>query len=325
MRSRVVILAAAVLLAAGCGGRKQAREVPVEAPLTREFRTVKVPVMVSDDGERLSYIGANFWNAFFADTTAGYLCDSLHIAGVDSEVFEEQVGMFSSVVAELRKDEARKDLVTLFNFVTRAQRRDTASNIFGRTNELIEKYLYNPNSPVRDEDIYGAWAERLSQSEFVSEGMRMAYARDARMCALNSVGTKAADFGFTDRDGRRHTLYGIQAPVTLLFFSNPGCTACGEIISALKADGKVAQMVRSGFLAVVNVYIDEDTDAWRAYADNYPESWYNGYDQSGTIRQDIAYNVRAIPSLYLLDGDKTVVMKDAPAEKVLAWLDSLDY
>ena len=32
------------------------------------------------------------------------------------------------------------------------------------------------------------------------------------------------------------------------------------------------------------------------------------------------YNVRAIPSLYILDKDKRVIMKDAPETKVLAFL-----
>ena len=44
---------------------------------------------------------------------------------------------------------------------------------------------------------------------------------------------------------------------------------------------------------------------------------YNGYDPDYAIRTDRLYDVRAIPSLYLLDSEKTVLMKDAPTEKVL--------
>ena len=35
------------------------------------------------------------------------------------------------------------------------------------------------------------------------------------------------------------------------------------------------------------------------------------------IRSDHLYDVRAIPSLYLLDSQKRVLMKDAPEDKVL--------
>ena len=70
-------------------------------------------------------------------------------------------------------------------------------------------------------------------------------------------------------------------------------------------------------IAVVNVYIDEDLKAWREYEHNYPRSWYSGYDAAGIIREDLLYNVRAIPSLYLLDAEKRVVFKDAPTPKVV--------
>ena len=52
----------------------------------------------------------------------------------------------------------------------------------------------------------------------------------------------------------------------------------------------------------------------------YPEEWYNGFDPDSVIRTDVLYNVRAIPSLYILDKDKTVVMKDAVTEKVMSFI-----
>ena len=52
----------------------------------------------------------------------------------------------------------------------------------------------------------------------------------------------------------------------------------------------------------------------------YPEHWYNGFDPDLVIRGENLYNVRAIPSLYLLDRNKTVIMKDAPEARVFEWL-----
>ena len=76
-------------------------------------------------------------------------------------------------------------------------------------------------------------------------------------------------------------------------------------------------MISAGKLAVLNIYIDEDLEAWRSYMPIYPEEWFNGFDPDFVIRTDVLYNVRAIPSLYLLDKDKTVIMKDAVTERVL--------
>ena len=83
------------------------------------------------------------------------------------------------------------------------------------------------------------------------------------------------------------------------------------------------EMILTGRLAVVNIYIDEDIEAWRDYMSVYPEEWYNGFDPDMKIRTDNLYNVRAIPSLYLLDDEKRVIMKDAPEDKVMSRLLSL--
>ena len=55
----------------------------------------------------------------------------------------------------------------------------------------------------------------------------------------------------------------------------------------------------------------------------YPEYCYNGFYPYYVIRTDLLYHVRAIPSLYLLDKDKKVVMKDATVENVFAFFGSL--
>ena len=52
----------------------------------------------------------------------------------------------------------------------------------------------------------------------------------------------------------------------------------------------------------------------------YPENWYNGFDPDLVIRGETLYNVRAIPSLYLLDSGKNVIFKDAVPDKIFNYL-----
>ena len=186
---------------------------------------------------------------------------------------------------------------------------------------IVERYLYDPNSPMRNEDFYGPYVSRLAGSELVDEAMRGAYEYDAKMCALNRVGTKAADFRFSDVKGKTHRLYDIDSDFVVLFFSNPGCTACMDIINTLKSSPQVAEGLATGRLAVLNIYIDEDLEGWRKYMPVYPPEWYNGFDPDYVIRTDVLYNVRAIPSLYLLDKDKRVIMKDAPEGRLFDWIE----
>jgi hypothetical protein len=88
-------------------------------------------------------------------------------------------------------------------------------------------------------------------------------------------------------------------------------------MEAMSASPEITALIASGRIKVVDVYIDEDLDDWMAHIPEYPTDWINGYDQDYRIRGDLLYNVRGIPSVYLLDANKTVLMKDAPQEKVL--------
>ena len=143
------------------------------------------------------------------------------------------------------------------------------------------------------------------------------------MASLNRIGSQAADFRFTDVKGKSYTLYGIKSDLVLLFFSNPGCGACKEIIDVLSNDPKISGLIAEGVMKVLNIYIDEDLEAWRSYMPIYPEIWYNGFDPDFVIRAESLYNVRAIPSLYLLDRDKKVLMKDAPEARIFDFLSRL--
>ncbi|MDE7122932.1 MAG: DUF5106 domain-containing protein, partial [Alistipes sp.] len=45
-------------------------------------------------------------------------------------------------------------------------------------------------------------------------------------------------------------------------------------------------------------------------AGDVPSSWIDACDPSGAIRSEGLYDLRAIPSLYLLDARKRVLLKD---------------
>lgn len=279
------------------------------------------PAVMSQPQERAEYVVSNYWNAFLDKS---YPCDSNVVNGVSADDVEKALGSYVTLLENACPiDFGRKAMAAFFDKVEKFQSADTSSNVFGFFEKMVAKYLYDPNSPVRNEDLYLPYVSRLAVSPFVDPEMRPAYDHDAKMCSLNMIGSPAADFTFTDLSGRRHTLYGIKAETTLLFFTNPGCPACKEIIGSLTSNERIAALVSSGRLAVVNVYIDEELDKWREYASVYPRNWYNGYDQSYLIRSDITYNVRAIPSLYLLDSSKRVLMKDAPVETILPYLENL--
>lgn len=212
----------------------------------------------------------------------------------------------------------------LFDRIVAEHRRDTSRFEYLKLTELVSKYLYDPNSPIRDEDLYLPFVRRMAACEFTSEDMKPAYEYEASVCALNPRESIATDFVFRTAAGRNIRLHDIKAEYTVLFFSNPGCHACAEIVDILRSDELVSFKIADGSIAVVNVYIDEELDEWRKHLGDYPKEWYSGYDPHYAIRSDQLYNVRAIPSVYLLDADKTVILKDADVNRMMERLYELN-
>ena len=278
--------------------------------------------MLGERGEQAEYALTHFWDRF-TDTAQLFACDSTLVNGVLKENVESQMGLYASVLDQVPLPVALRSLARLYDRLDAFARKYPDSNVFGEMVEMTSRYLYDPNSPVRNEEFYLPFVERLASSDLVSEGLRVGYGWDARKCALNRIGTPAADFPFTDTKGRLRTLHGVRADYVLLIFANPGCKACQDITAAMQASPRISELVSSGRLKVVDVYIDNEVDDWKAHIADYPADWINGYDHNYSIRTDLVYNVRAIPSIYLLDAGKNVLMKDAPQEKVLGALEAL--
>ena len=302
----LIIIAASITCA--CGQNKKVEKfVPVPFP------AVTIPGMITDQNEAVEYLSLHYWDGI-TETERTYPSDSLIVSGVRMSDVEQKFADWTSVLSMATPQVVEKSVARLYDRALACEKKNPSSNVFETFCDLTYKYLYDPNSPMRNEDIYYHFVKRLASYEGISQEVRDKYAYDAKMCSLNKVGTVAADFRFADKNGKIRTLHSIEAPVTLLFFSNPGCTMCYDIIQTLSGSEAISERIAAGQLAVLNIYIDEDLEGWRSYMSIYPENWYNGFDPDLVIRTENLYNVRAIPSLYLLDENKKVLFKDVPEQ-----------
>lgn len=302
-----ILLVTSALSCASDGGKKTS---------AAHFPRMQVPTML-DGEQRVSYMAEHFWDTFFKSADTSSSGDSTLVGGIAGREVEQAMADYISLLEAMPLKEACGNVEKFTDRMTDIETADSSSSVFEALSAIFEKYVFDPNSPMRDEDLYTPYARRMSDCRFVDPSKQEAYAEDVRLTSLNRRGTKAADFVFMDRRGRHYSLYGIKAERTLLFFSNPGCTACKEIIESLESVPGIDERIEGGEIAVLNIYIDEDISGWLDYMPIYPENWYNGYDSGHIIREDELYNVRAIPSLYMLDRDKNVLMKDIPVERVL--------
>jgi len=69
---------------------------------------------------------------------------------------------------------------------------------------------------------------------------------------------------------------------------------------------------------VLAVYPDADLSAWLKAP--FPPGWISGYDAGKVITGNQLYDLKAMPTLYLLDKEKRVILKDAPIAAIEDWL-----
>ena len=177
---------------------------------------------------------------------------------------------------------------------------------------LAEKYLYEPNSPYRNDERYLLFLQYVATHQLADYTTNPRYQKHYTMVQKNRIGHKATDFPYTTQAGEKGRLYDLQIPYILLFFHDPDCEECQYVKQQLESQH--AHFAQKG-VQVVAVYIDDEVEAWQKA--QYPSSWLSVYAPK-IDRQDL-YDIKALPTLYLLDTNKYVLQKDVSLDKILKY------
>ncbi len=285
-----------ILLSLSCvcqNSKQTATEEGVE--IAEIYVMPDIPGVISDPNEQATWVARHFWDNYdFADTA------NIYRAEYTRQAFVNYIQVLPSIALE----QGRESLAALF------QKAAANKELFVQLSEAADKYLYDPNSPYRNDELYITVLEAVLANPDLDQWERIRPQEQLRMSLKNRVGTPAADFRYTTASGRSGTLYGIKAPYTLIFINNPGCPACREIQERMMDSQFLVDLIAKGTVAVLAIYPDEDLDAWRKYAPQIPSKWINSYDKTLDIRRRELYDLKAIPTLYLLDKNKIVLQKD---------------
>lgn len=287
----------------------QAEEAPVAVEQSLgSFPFPAIPEVLTSSEDRKSYLLTHYWEQFdFADTTL-----------VNNRDVTEQG--FVNFIALLADGTTPEELTreSLENWCAGFVGKEHARQVLTQT---ADSYLFNPNSPFYNEALYGMYLEALLSKLPQTDAMRSAYRFKLELVRRNNVGDKATDFVYYLSDGSRHTLAAtpVKSNRLLLMFYDPECESCHEVLLQMAADTALAEAVRAGKLSVLAVYTEGNDEAWRKALPDLPKGWTVGIDHEA-VKTGALYDLKAMPSLYLLDGQKTVLLKDAAYEKIRATL-----
>jgi len=255
--------------------------------------------LLTDPAERAAYLAVHYWDYFnFADTTL-----------ISRPEITEQ---------------AFVDFISILPYTAKVQVAvDTLSGVYGEEMlyhfiSLADKYLYEPNSPMYNEELHILVLRSLLGNPGLDDWDKERPRYLLEMALKNRPGDVAADFTYRTRDGAMNRLSGIKADYVVLYFNDPDCTDCQRVKEALLSLPVMNEFMKAGRLCLLSVCVEGKTPAWEKAI--FPARWIDGYDEGKRLTREQVYDLKAMPTLYLLDSGKRVILKDASAEKIEAWL-----
>ena len=260
------------------------KEVQTQEEKQGGFPFPSVPVTLTQPEARKSYLLTHYWEEFnFADSTLVS----------NRDVTEQGFVNFISLLADGTTSE---ELIreSMENWCEGFIGNDYARKVLTRT---AGDYLFNPNSPFYNEILYSVYLEALLGKLPQEDAMRSSYEFKLALVKRNNPGSRTTDFTYYLPDGSQRKLSAtpVKNNRLLLLFYDPECESCHEVLLQMASDATLAEAVRNGKLSVLAVYRE-------------------------TIKLGALYDLKAMPSLYLLDGNKRVILKDASYERIRKYL-----
>jgi len=293
------------LCACKSGNASSLNKNDVAQDTIKTFTLPAIPPMMTAPEQRADFLVKHYWdNVNFADT------NYIHHPDVTEQAWADYCDILNHVPLETAQEAIRKTI----------ERTSVDKKVFTYITDLADKYLYDPNSPMRNEEYYIPVLDAMLTSPVLEEIEKVRPKARRELAQKNRIGTKALNFNYTLASGAQGSLYQQQTDYILLFINNPGCHACTETIDALKNAPIINQLLGQKKLTVLSIYPDEELDEWRKHLNEFPKEWINGYDKTFAIKEQQLYDLKAIPTLYLLNKEKTVLLKDATAQAVEEYL-----
>lgn len=179
---------------------------------------------------------------------------------------------------------------------------------------IAELCFNDPNSFYRNEELYLPMLDAILQAPKVEDGNKSRYRFQYRMAMKNRKGTQAENFRYITSSGEQGTLHQWNNDYILLYFFNPECQDCARVKAYIEASAIFGKLQQAGKLKVLAIYPDEDLGAWKRHLGENPAKWTTARYTS--TEEAEAFYLPAIPNLYLLNRNKTVLLKDAPIEQI---------
>ena len=262
----------------------------------------------STSGQMLSTADStllHFWDKFDMNNTA-----QVNNQDKGEQQLADFIGLLSKTPDSAMRDSA------VGNMLDKAKGNRSSFDHFVK---LYEHYLYDGNSPLRNDVLYESVLRYLIQTDLLSDLEKEAYRLVYKLVLRNKVGQIAEDFSYVTADGSTQKLSDGKAKYTLLLFYDPDCSHCKETIQQLRDTPQLVQLFSQLQVQILAIDPWGDRNKWKNYQSELSYEWINGFDSEGKVLAFNLYDLKASPTIYLLDENKRVLLKDTYLQQVVQY------
>lgn len=265
------------------------------------FPMVAVPDEITDPQARAKYLGEHFW-------------DNVDFATASEALVEQGLIDMASIFPLLNSETLISSMTAL------VKKAETSKAGLLMMLSLADKYLYGTASPLYNEAAYRGLLQSALISKALNKADKEPYQKQLVILEMNNEGSAAVDFDMQLVDGSKAKLSDIEAPVSILFFYAADNLDCKLQRFRLTQARLVNYLQRAGGIKIVAVCVEGDNAAWEKFRADSPKEWLHVFDASGKIKSENLYDLRTLPRLYLLDEQKTVLLKNTKADDIEQYL-----
>lgn len=257
-----------------------------------------IPDSILGRYERISYMGNNFFENY--DFTIP-----------QSDISPILMSDFIYILSLLKESDISTCVI---NLIAQTQH---DNNLLGKVLYWFDRILYDSTSPQYNEELYLDIITTVLESDIDSSHKIIPIVRK-EILLQNRVGYVANNFLFFNKRGESNFLYDIESKYLLLFFNNPECNSCQQVKKILETEQQIKKWEKNENMRIFAISPDANEGLWQS--EQYDKSWIVGIDRDNVIYKKQLYDIQRLPTFYLLDSNKRVLLKEANIERVLDFL-----
>lgn len=272
--------------------------------ITPLFEYPVAPDDMPDIESRSNYVMQHFWQPFdFKQSAVGQI--ALDHA---FRVYITPIRWATAKVAEASIDALIKDL------------KDNPTLLLQFT-KAAEHNLYSDQAEMWSDPVYLKFIDALLANKKIDNARKARYRMQRALLMASTPGTIMQPIEYATPEGAKQKTDFTAAPYTLIEFGDPFCNDCLHYKVKLTTSAIVKEMVDNGRLQIYFLIPDADgVEDWQRAMYTYPLNWKTGA-ASGL---DMKYDLRAVPSVYLLDKDGRIIEKFISKDNIETLLQSLE-